>query len=365
MEDYRRNLTVGIFMAFGLVSLSVLIIIYGEVPKFFGADTYSVKIRFDTASNIDRGVAVLMKGPQIGKVDFVEYVDPAHPELGVYVIADIENQYVIPATATAEIPIPLAFGRPNIHLKIPPGPAAANNPTDGSAIIQGSVVGPGEGLIPPQLLDNVNKATRQIGDLAERLTPVADDLHEFFQARSPQAVDAPQPGQEPAAPNLSTTVARLDGALKNINDLLGTPETKADLRQIISNFRTISEDGKAAVADIKAFAQDARSVADDAKRISRKVETNLDQLTVRIDDLLKAVITDAEKLGNVLDDLHQASTDLAEGDGTAGRFLRDPKLYEEITLTAQRLSATIEDLHKLIQKWDQEGVNIKGVGLGS
>jgi len=365
MEDYRRNITVGLFMALGLGSLGVLIILYGELPEYFGAKTYTVKIHFDSASGVDRGVSVLMKGPQIGKVDSVEYIDLNHPEQGVYVIAKIEEDYVIPATATAEIPVPLAFGRPSIHLMIPKGPAAENLPTDGSAIIPGSIVGPMEGLIPPGLLSKVEKAAQQIGDLAERLTPVADDLHELFEARSLQAVDQPPPGQTPLPPNVSTAVARLDGALKNINDVLGTQETKADLRQIIANFRTISEDGKSAVADIKAFAEQARNIGEDAKRITGKVEINLDKLSNRMDEMLVAVITDAEKLGKILDNLHQASMDLAEGDGTAGRLLRDPKLYEEITITAQRLSALIEDLHTLVQKWDKEGVNLKGIGFGT
>jgi phospholipid/cholesterol/gamma-HCH transport system substrate-binding protein len=365
MEDYRRNITVGLFMALGFACLGVLIILYGELPEFFGANTYTVKIKFDSASGVDRGVSVLMKGPQIGKVDAVDYVDPNHPEQGVFVIAKIEEGYVIPRTASAQIPVPLAFGRPSIHLMIPKGPAAGNLPTDGSAIISGSVVGPMESMIPPQLLDNIKKATQQIGDLAERLTPVAEDLHELFVSRPLQAIDEPAPGQTPPLPNVSTAVARLDGALKNINDVLGTQETKADLRQIITNFRTISEDGKAAVADIKSFAAEARTVSEDAKRITGKVETNLDKLSARLDDMLVSVITDAEKLGKILDDLHQASTDLAEGDGTAGRLLRDPKLYEEITITAQRLSALIGDLHTLVQKWDNEGVKLKGVGLGS
>lgn len=365
MEDYRRNLTVGIFMVFGLASLAALVILYGELPEMFGANTYVVKIHFDSAGGVDRGVAVLMKGPQIGKIDAVQFVDPAHPEQGVYVIAKITDHYVIPITASAEISIPLAFGRPTVHLKIPKGKAPANYPTDGTALISGTVVGPTENLIPPDLLANVRKATQQIGDLAEKLTPVADDLHELFQPRTLQAIDAPAPGREPAPPNVSTAIARLDGALKNINEVLGTPETKADLRQIITNFRTISEDGKSAVADIKAFAKDARTIADDAKRISGKIETNIDALTARVDDTLIAVITDAEKLGKILDNLYQASTDLAEGDGTAGRFLRDPKLYEEITITAQRLSALIEDLHALVRKWDEDGVKIKGVGFGS
>ena len=43
MEDYRRNVTVGIFMAFGLASLGVLVILYGQLPEFFGANTYSIK----------------------------------------------------------------------------------------------------------------------------------------------------------------------------------------------------------------------------------------------------------------------------------------------------------------------------------
>ena len=74
MENYRQNIKVGLFMAAGLGSLGTLVILYGELPEFFGANTYTVKIHFDSAAGVDRGVAISMKGPQIGKVVFPSQV---------------------------------------------------------------------------------------------------------------------------------------------------------------------------------------------------------------------------------------------------------------------------------------------------
>ena len=48
-----------------------------------------------------------------------------------------------------------------------------------------------------------------------------------------------------------------------------------------------------------------------------------------------------------------------KGDGTAGKLVNDPKLYEGLSDSAAELHLTIKDLRRLIQQWEQEGVPFK------
>jgi len=50
---------------------------------------------------------------------------------------------------------------------------------------------------------------------------------------------------------------------------------------------------------------------------------------------------------------------LTSGEGTLGRLISDPQLYNEMTDAAQRLSLTLRDLQMLVRKVKEEGLELK------
>ena len=48
-----------------------------------------------------------------------------------------------------------------------------------------------------------------------------------------------------------------------------------------------------------------------------------------------------------------------KGEGTIGKFVNDPRLYESLSDTSAELNLTVKDLHRLVQQWEQEGVSLK------
>jgi phospholipid/cholesterol/gamma-HCH transport system substrate-binding protein len=362
MNEYRRNVSVGLFILFGLLGVAALIILYGELPEFLQADTYRVTLRFSSLTGVQVGTPVNMRGLRVGKVDKVGFRDPRHPEQGLDVRVKIEKQYAIPSTAVAVVaPQAIGFSRPEVELTIGRGPAEQLVPQDGSGILEGKLLGPFESLIPPETAASLEGMVTNIGRLATALTPVADDLHKMLEHRPLADVDNPPPGHEPAQGNLSTAAARLDRALKHFNIILGDPDNQSNIKITLDNFKRISEEGKAAAAELKGFAENARSAAADFKGMAGKLNTTIDSTSAQLDRVFRVLIDDADKLGRFLDHLNKAGHDMAEGDGTIGRLLRDPKLYEELTLTAQRLTEAIKNLDFLLKKWREEGVNVQGL----
>ena len=47
------------------------------------------------------------------------------------------------------------------------------------------------------------------------------------------------------------------------------------------------------------------------------------------------------------------------GQGTVGRLMNDPKLYDEMTEAAQRLTITLRDLQALVRRVKEEGLELK------
>jgi hypothetical protein len=48
-----------------------------------------------------------------------------------------------------------------------------------------------------------------------------------------------------------------------------------------------------------------------------------------------------------------------QGKGTAGMMVNDPRLYESMVDSAKQLNATLSDLNRLVQQWEQEGVTLR------
>ena len=61
----------------------------------------------------------------------------------------------------------------------------------------------------------------------------------------------------------------------------------------------------------------------------------------------------------VLDQFQTAAAKINQGKGTAGLLINDPKLYESLVDVSKTLNATVADLQRLIQQWEQEGVPLK------
>ncbi len=355
MTERRQDLMVGLFMLVGVVALGAMIVAFGEAPDWLSGKRYELRIRFDQLSDVQEGTVVGMRGIQIGRVKALRLKDLERPELGTYVIAQIEKQYKIPKGSVARVrPAAIGFGRSDIAIEVPVQANQGYMPTDGTADINGVVGSPLDAIIPERVVQTLETATRQIGELAKELTPVAGDLHALLQVRSIAEVETTQPSGEKLLPNLYTAVQQLYNALAHFNQVLGDPNVQSNVKIAIQNFRDVSEEAKATAKDIRALAARGGVVGD-------KLEKTLDSTHDTVLVVQKRVIDVGDKLSKILDSVGKATNDLAEGQGTAGMLLRDPKLYEEMVLTVQRLKTSAEDLQVLVKGLQEKyGVFVKG-----
>jgi uncharacterized phage infection (PIP) family protein YhgE len=287
--------------------------------------------------------------------------DPKNPARGVDVILEIQERYDIPDGATPRVQeAPLGFGRSTVVVDLRHAEAGRFLPKDGTAVLQGELVSAFDQLIPRDVVATLQRTARQIGDLAESLTPVAGDLHELFVKRPVEEVEQDKTGR--TIPNLYTAVQRLNTSLQNFNDVLGNPETKNNLHEAIANLRQVTEDARTTVQELQRFATKASAAADDVRGITTTLSATVQRTDEQLDVIARKIVDSADKLSRLLDHLDAASQKIASGQGSAGLFVNDPRLYESLVLTSQRLAAAIDDLQGLLQRWKEKGVAVQGVG---
>jgi phospholipid/cholesterol/gamma-HCH transport system substrate-binding protein len=352
MEEMRRNLMVGVFVLVGLGAMAGLIVQFGRAPTWLSAKgTYALHVIFDQVTDVRPGNLVTVKGILIGRVTSVDLVDRARIDSGVDVLVAIEKGYLVPEGSRAQTTESmLGQGRPPIEIL--PGPS--ENPALASgASIRGSIRGALDSLLPPGTVHTLETAARQIGDAAEALTPVLNELDEMMKARSPADVDAGA-----LQGNISSAVARLDSSIKNINDVLGDAEVKRDLRDTITNVHDISAQLKTTSGKFDKLVDDGRALMADGRQTAAKLDQSLTKLDGHVDDLAKATMGGLDKADRLLDQMNTLAQQVVSGEGNLGKLFMDGKLYEAMTLTAERLSLAVEEFRALIAEWREGKVRV-------
>lgn len=347
MAEGRRNLMVGVFVLAGVAALATLIVLFGRGPTWLvRGGTYPVYVRFDHAGGIREGTLVTVQGITIGRVEGVDVADLKRLDAGVEVLVAIESQYVLPQGATAQTTEPvLGQGRPPIELLV--RGLEGQPPLQAGASITGVTRSAIDTIFPPGIVATFDTTARQIGDAADALTPVLEELEALLAARSPSDVDRPGGLQG----NLTTALSRLDALLKHFNEVLGDPAVKSQLRDAIANLHAMSDKGTKVMSDLEAAAGDGRELMADARQLVSRADQTLITVDTRVTEVAQASVNGLDKIDQFMDHLNVIGAQVSSGQGNVGRLLMDSKLYEALQITVERLSLTVEEFRALIAEW--------------
>jgi ABC-type transporter Mla subunit MlaD len=353
MDEGRRNLWVGIFVLFGLLALGTLIVMFGQGPTaVMGRGMYGLKIHFDEVSDIREGNLVIVKGIVIGRVVGVGLMDPAQFDAGVIVNVAIQEEFQIPEGSRALSTEPvLGQGRPPIEIL--PGAADAP-PLAAGATIEGTVVSAIDTIFPKGVVTTFDSTARQIGNAAEALTPVLEELRVLLEQRDPSAVDA----SATLEGNLSTAVARLDASLAHFNEVLGDPAVKSQLREAVANVHEMSEQGKRAMTSIEAASKDGQALIADTREFVSRADGAIGNVEDELRQTTMALRASLGRIDNLLDDFAAITQQVRQGDGNVGRLVMDDRLYESLLVTAQQLTLAVDDFRELIAEWREGGLRV-------
>lgn len=346
MKETTRNVLVGVFVIASLGALGALMVMFGERPEWLGGAEWSLRIRgVSQLRDIREGNEVTLNGVAIGRVGRLEFKDDRRPGLGVDIIVLIKNAYAVPATARALVYSPtLGIGRGVIELVVDDPLSGEVLPTDGTASIRGQMANRLNEIVSEEAMDSFEQTVVQIGQFAEKLTPVAEDLHLLLRKSPVAQVDQPLTEAERITANLSTVIERFDATLRNVNDVLGDEQLKTDFKTVAARLRDASD--KLNVV-LETWRTETQKLADN-------VNTGVDHTEQHIGEFFAAANAVLENLDTASDQLALAARALNEGDGTAALLLRDPRLYESMVYSFDRLGQLVATLQPLAEKIAEE-----------
>ncbi|HKQ49465.1 MAG TPA: hypothetical protein VJZ71_15445 [Phycisphaerae bacterium] len=324
MPSKNKNIVVGAFVLAGFVVMGGLIVAFGGGRMLFG--TYELKVLFPKGvQSIQQGQTVTLYGKRVGETKEVIFVDENAVEKGVIVVVKVEG-FDLPATLEMVVtPNLMGLGKAPVDLVVRDPSDKNKLPKDDTAQIPGRIRQPLDQLLPPEMQKSLKDMTTHIGELAARFKPVAENLGRMLEARKLEDVDA-----RTAAANLDSVVQRFDATLKAFEEVIGDPKNQENFAALIANSRKISETGIATMENVREITQEGKQVTKD------------------VGELMRKLVSTADDMSAVLKRMEQTVASLNDKNGTVGLLLNDNRLYEELLLSARRLTKMLDDVREVM-----------------
>ncbi|MHC4132102.1 MAG: MlaD family protein [Planctomycetota bacterium] len=312
MSDYEkaqkgRNLIVGVFVIIALFALTYMIWKFRDLPILISElKSFKVYVQFQTAPGVQRDTPVRFCGYEIGRV--TEIMAPSVLEdlkTGLRyhqtkIVMLIGKEYVnIPSNVDVKL-MSRGLGSSYLELKIDP-----EKPVE--------TIDPNE---PKYLYDGIE------------LQGSTGMTSEFF----------PEESQK----KFEELVTSFTDLIKNANDVLGDPDNKENLKDILTN--------------LSAATLEAKKTLQDFQELSTTGTATLKRADDKIDDLVISLVNTSEQLGRTAGELRMVLEKVNRGQGSASQILNNAKLYENLIEDTQQLQLLLEDLRALINKVNEDGL---------
>lgn len=332
MTERWRNIVVGLTALTGLAGLALMMVMFGYLPQFLEKG-YTVRVRLTHAGGLTAGSVARLSGIPIGRIKQVDFEPP--PSRGVVATLLVEPHVRIPSHATVNVVAPLLAGSPSLAFdttQLAAEQMLETLPTDGSAMVEGSVpslLSQFSETMQAQMKQPLEQLARmeiRFNALTDEWTKVGHNLEKMTYQPEPGAMDDRPPGV------LIEAITRGSERLEEMREVM---------------------------TDLRAALNKAQGTADQISETSKKVGTAADAAGEGFTRLTNRYVAVADDLSAAIADVRRLTSRATEGQGTVGKMLNDPALYDSLLDTTQRLGMVMDELKLLIEKWKAEGVPIQ------
>jgi len=333
MTPRNRNLLIGVVVAGALLALAWMILKFSSntAAQIFNKGT-TVHLVADRVDGLAEGSPVFYLGVSVGRVMGVRRLPD---NLRVMVDAELNKDQTIPKNVVGVIKQQSQLSISALINLEPNGAPSAEPLVNGDEIPAKFL---GGGLVPPEVTELAAQVREQrlIQHVDETVVAVHQELDK---------------------------VGRL---LDQFNDVIGDPTLRENVRTTVANIKDTSEKLNQFSGHLNELATDAKGTMSDARGAITEAKGAIGQMRTtvadggkRIDDLSKDVGQRLTQVGDILAKLQSVADKVDKGNGAAGQFVNDPRLYESLVDTSRELNETVKTFKRLADQWEHEGVSLK------
>lgn len=296
----RREAKIGIFLTGTLIIAAVFVLFVGDVSTIFRKPGYTISVYFDSATGLDKGAAVRMAGVKIGDVKEIRLA-----ERKAEILMDISPKYQVPKGSKAALASLGLLGERYVEI----------TPSEAPEFCQ-----PGEALeaAPSVSFDQLGSLVLSIG---QEIKEVSTSLREIT--------------GEKTRMNLEKTLENLSSFSEGLNKFMA--DNRSDLE---AGIRSASQ---AAQGFDKKIDEISKNIDDTVLLMKGVVQDNRENIKFDLDKIKELLLKVEESLRLLSESLEKIN----KGEGTLGKLIDDPKLYDDARDTLDSVKKTVEPLGQL------------------
>ena len=341
MDDRVVQFRVGVVVLATIMIAGILIMAFGDF-SVFGVGTYTLYVPFPRAPGIQEGTPVRKSGIRIGKVRHVQLT-----EEGVLVAMDIDDQYGIATHERCQISSSNILGDAVMEFVPTRQPRKSDKLfSPGETLPEGIVqVNPLEMIT--QLEGNLRGAIASFTGAGESLQGAGHQVEALAATINSYLVN----NREQLGSTLDKTelaIENFSNTMSSLNTILGDEKLAEDLRKAMADLPTLITEARTMMASIDGAATQLDGAAAQAKTTIGNFDgfatTLSEQGPILFDNLNNGLV----KLGTSLDKLSAFGDTLSNDEGTIGKLLNDPELYDNLSEAICNVKAATEKLRPIM-----------------
>ncbi len=364
MNPKSSNFLVGVTTLAGLAGLAFLLMMFGYA-SVWSEKGFRIAIALNHASGLNNGSRVRFAGIDVGRVMDISLHNPSEGKTGVLVTALIEQKYSqqIPYDVSASIESPLIGGSPAVGLRVlKPDPLAETSPDTLPATqqahpqwlsdrgVENPIQGTQSDLVSQftaeiraalkEPMKDLRTATESFTQLSGEWTSVGSNIKELTSQRTLDQVNL-----DPSKANLYSITLRVDQRVKEIEKVVEGLDKWVNDKKLREDITETAAKARSVMAKLDKGADEFNGLAKDTRE--------------QVNALARKYIATADELSSAMNSAKKLLDQARAGEGTTGKLINDPALYNNLNDSVKRIEAAMADIQLLVRKWKDEGVPIQ------
>ena len=315
MQGQRTEFWVGLFTLVGIGLALYMIYRTGDI-RWEKTRGYAVHVNFQNVSGLDVGDTVRVAGVEVGKVDQINLKKDL-----ARVTLVLDHRVVLHADATAQVKTHGLLG--NQFVSVDPGHERLAR------------INPGGEISSSVAQDNINVVMGKLSTVASDIQSVTENLKRVFGGAE---------GEEA----LKEVLANTRTLSRQMVEITG--ENREQIKQITTHLagltgeiqQMVSENREAIQKTLSTLPETAENLRGITGETRKLLEEHYEDISVTLSQLRTASL----RLDESLENMAEISKQIKDGEGTLGKLISDPALYEEASNTLREARNLIEDLRE-------------------
>lgn len=333
MKDRHRDAIIGIAALAAASATIAMLLAFGSF-RDLARPAQEVVVRMNHAGGIRYGSQITLDGVPIGTV--AEVTLEIEEALPVRLLCSIDDWVRIPVDHLIEVDAALIGGGTRLAMmSLDPAADRPVFPPESVPVLVGNFQSLGDALTSSLdvRMGPITDSFDEVGGLARTYRELGERLNTLVNVGADETA------------GLGLTLARINDTLARAEEAFAAATAWLDDEQL----RTDAGD---AIFKANLFIDRATEAAVAAGRLAATLDEESPMLAERL-------ATTAESVDATLAEVRRLSRLAGEGEGTLGRLLNDPALYEDLDDAARRLDVTLETMRTLIEAIKAEGLKIE------